>query len=322
MRIFKLTDSADVAIVLDRARARSEEVLQTLRSAAADALGEDPDLIVGVNGSIARREATTGSDVDLFVLALNGDVQAAEGAQTAYCKRLVELNIKMPAHGGVFEKPLPTTELIGTIGGEDDTNTFITRRMLYLLEGEWVANRDGFDSLRSELIARYVPYDLDAHKIVRFLLNDVIRYWRTICVDFEHKTSDATKPRAIRLVKLRLSRMLLYVAGIAAARETVGLDATAKREKLVELLALPPLDRLSQIYGPDRMAPVQALYATFLAALDDEKVRARLELPGTEGLKTHEFGELADVSRDFKVTLLALLDMDAAGDPLMEALLL
>ncbi|MSU90611.1 hypothetical protein GE300_13475 [Rhodobacteraceae bacterium 2CG4] len=285
-------------------------------------LGDHPDLIIGVNGSVARREATTGSDVDLFVLTLSGNIEAARRAQAAHRGRLTELGVKMPAPGGVFEVPLPTEQLTGTIGGEDDTNTFITRRMLYLLEGEWVANQHGFDRLRSDLVARYVPEDLNAQKIVRFFLNDVIRYWRTICVDFEHKTSDATKPRAIRLVKLRLSRMLLYVAGIAAVRETVGLDAVAKREKLALLLAMPPLDRLSHIYGPEKMVPVRALYATFLASIDDTTVRRQLEQPGTAGLDTPEFGDLADLSRDFKAALLALLSMEPGGDPLMVALLL
>ena len=308
--------------VLSGARERSEATLNTLRSIASEVLGGDSDLIVGVNGSVARREETAGSDVDLFVLTLSGDTEAAKKAQSEYRNRLAAQGIKMAAPGGVFDEPLPTTQLTAMIGGEDDTNTYITRRMLYLLEGEWVANKDSFDRLRLELVERYVPKDLDEHKIVRFFINDVVRYWRTICVDFEYKTADETKPRAIRLVKLRLSRMLIYVAGIAAAGQTVGQDAATKRKRLAELLALPPLARLGEIYGLDKMAAVQARYATFLSALDCEDIRSKLELPGAEGLSTQEFSELAEVARDFKAELLALLDIKTGGDPLMEALLL
>lgn len=308
--------------VLSGARERSEATLNTLRSIASEVLGGDSDLIVGVNGSVARREETAGSDVDLFVLTLSGDIAAARATQVEYRNRLDAQGIKMAAPGGVFENPLRTTQLTATIGGEDDTNTYITRRMLYLLEGEWVANKDSFDRLRLELVERYVPKDLDEHKIVRFFINDVVRYWRTICVDFEYKTADETKPRAIRLVKLRLSRMLIYVAGIAAAGQTVGQDAATKRKRLAELLALPPLARLGEIYGLDKMAAVQARYATFLSALDCEDIRSKLELPGAEGLSTQEFSELAEVARDFKAELLALLDIKTGGDPLMEALLL
>lgn len=322
MTIERLTDAAAVAAVLADAETTSEGTLATLRSVAADLLSGNSDLIIGVNGSIARREMTTGSDVDLFVLTLSGNIEAAKKVQAEYRSRLIKQNIKMPASGGVFETPLCTMELTETIGGEGDTNIYITRRMLYLLEGEWVANKDGFDRLRADLIARYVAEDLDEQKIVRFFLNDVIRYWRTICVDFEHKTADETKPRAIRLVKLRLSRMLLYVAGIAAARQTVGLNAATKREKLARLLALPPLKRLEEIYGLGRIANIQAIYATFLWALNCEYIRSKLELPGTKGLSTQEFGELSSVARDFKVELFALLGINTSNDPLTEALLL
>lgn len=322
MTIPKLTKRIDVDAVLQSARDQSEKTLQILRSVAVDVLGSDPDLIIGVNGSVARREVTAGSDVDLFVLTLSGDISSAKAAQTKYRERLSTHDIKMPADGGVFQNPLRTTHLTATIGGEDDTNTYITRRMLYLLEGEWVANEDSFNRLRLELVGRYVPDEIEEQKIVRFFLNDVIRYWRTICVDFEYKTADATKPRAIRLVKLRLSRMLLYVAGIAAARETVGLSASEKREKLAELLSLPPLERLTRIHGSVKMMPVEALYATFLSAINDQYIRSKLELPGIEGLSTPEFTDLSNVAREFKTALLALLDLDAGDDPLMEALLL
>lgn len=322
MKVPRLTKSTDVTAVLNDARDKSNATLATLRSVAKELFKEDSDLIIGVNGSVARREETTGSDVDLFVLTLSDRLDAAKTAQADYRECLAAEGIKMPADGGVFEAPLKSAVLLEKIGGEDDTNTHITRRMLYLLEGEWVANKDAFERLRSDLIARYIPDDLEEKKIVRFFLNDVIRYWRTICVDFEHKTADATKPRAIRLIKLRLSRMLLYVAGIAATRQTVGLKAAAKRETLAQLLGLPPLERLEKIHGLGKMDRVQALYATFLSALNCEETRSKLELPGADGLSTQEFLELAEVAREFKTELLTLLDMDAGKDPLMESLLL
>ena len=109
--------------------------------------------------------------------------------------------------------------------------------MLFLLEGEWGFNQEAFEKLRSDLISAYVSDTLDDDKLALYLLNDIIRYWRTICVDFEYKTSDGTKPRAIRLAKLRVSRMLLCFAGFVAVAEAVDMTAKQKRDRLVSLFS-------------------------------------------------------------------------------------
>ena len=65
-----------------------------------------------------------------------------------------------------------------------------------------------------------------------FLLNDVIRYWRTICIDLEHKVRADNKARDIRLIKLRFSRMLLYASGVLAIGEGYRRSSEEKLESL------------------------------------------------------------------------------------------
>lgn len=299
-QIERLTKADAVRQVLERARSEAENQLETMRAVAREIIPQDADVIVGVNGSVARREATSGSDVDLFFLSTGGDAEAARRVQEAFRERLRADGVKMPSDGGVFENPLMVQDLLSNIGGDHDTNEFLTRRMLYLLEGEWLYNQEGFGDLRSRLVSHYVRDDLEDHKLCRYLLNDVIRYWRTICVDFEEKTADGGKPRAIRLIKLRFARMMLYFGGVAAIARTGNVSAQEKRTVLLETFAKPPVDRLTQTFGDADMERPLAAYATFLNAIDDQKIRGALERDGHEGLGTDEYRELVEVARDFR----------------------
>ena len=135
----------------------------------------------------------------------------------------------------------------------------------------------------------------------------MIRYWRTICVDFEEKTADGGKPRAIRLVKLRFARMMLYFGGVAAIAPTGNASADVKRAMLLETFSKPPAVRLTETFGEKEMAKPLAAYATFLHAIDDEGIRKALERDGHEGLDTDEYRELVEVARDFRNGLEGIL---------------
>ncbi|MFS4438024.1 nucleotidyltransferase domain-containing protein [Paracoccaceae bacterium GXU_MW_L88] len=314
---------SDASRVLAACERESELQLKKMRKISASMFKDDPNYLIGVNGSVARRECTSGSDIDLFVL-VNGRITISDArkAQKAYRSRLSDEGLVMPAHGGVFENPLKIKNLLETIGGDKDTNEFITRRMLFLLEGEWIFNQQLFEKTRTRLIERYVADELGDHKLSLFLLNDVIRYWRTICVDFEHKTASSDKPRAIRLIKLRFSRMLLYLGGVAAVSETKGLEVAKKRQRLEELFAMPTIARLQSIFGPAMQSPL-ARYARFLDHLNDIETRTQLKLPGEKGLETQVYQDLCDEARKFKEDLLKML-MDELGSKhdVVKALLL
>lgn len=313
---------SDASNVIAKAVETSEQQLSIMRGIAEEIFGNDTPIIIGVNGSLARRECTSGSDVDLFFLGLDDQDEGLAAKQRTYRAELTKRGIKMPALGGVFEKPLQASKMLDTIGGNNDTNTYITRRMLFLLEGEWVYNAKSFSELRTRLIGKYVAEDLDKRKIALFLLNDIIRYWRTICVDFEHKMLDAKKPRAIRIIKLRFSRMLLYFAGVAAISKTGDLSSEDKRKLLDDLFTQPAVNRMQHVFGAHADIVIQ-LYSEFLSDVDDADIRAALEQPGSTGMATPEYADLADKARDFKDELLRLLFRELGPDhEVVRALLL
>ena len=307
--------------ILKSCASRSEAKIEAMREIAYREFGTDSSFVIGVNGSYARREATEGSDVDLFFLINGNNITSAQTQQGRFQSHLEsELHMKLPALGGVFSCPL-TMKQIEEIGGQPDNNVTITRRMLLLLEGEWIFNKGEFKKLRRQILERYLHDRPGKDKICMFLLNDIIRYWRTICVDLEHKTDGGGKAREIRLIKLRFSRMLLYVSGIFAVGSGYGLSAEEKLEQLEFTFAQYPIERMRAIVGR-KLDTVLEIYAEFLEALDDAPTRERLEsgLPGAE-----DFERLTSRARSFRDSLHCMLRQQFPEDgdnPTLRAILL
>ena len=259
----------------------------------------------------------------MFFLAVKPDVLPL----SEVCERKVtfeallddNLTIKLPASEGVFDKPLAVDEIC-EIGGLKDKNVTITRRMLLLLEGEWVFNAAAFHEVRDRLLDEYLRNDPGRDKICMFLLNDIIRYWRTICIDLEHKSGIGGKPREIRLIKLRFARLLLYASGVFAIGHGHGLSAADKKIDLFELLGMCPIDRIQAVVGETAAAPVFNRYAEFLKALDTGDIRQSLEKDGPDA---KVFSHMRGTARCFRDELYDLmLEHFGTEHPTIRALLL
>lgn len=318
--------SAAARAVFAQTEKRSQEGLATLRALAREMFGSDESIIIGVNGSYARREATGGSDIDLFFLhdrGGGGGESQAQKMQSAFRAKAEASGYRLPPEDGVFSAPLSVSSLCGIIGGQADDNVQITRRILLLLEGDWLFNESGLRAVRQKLLSHYVPRDLRRDQICLYFLNDIIRYWRTICVDFEFKSQAGNprggKPREIRLIKLRFSRMLLFFAGVMAVGVTHNLDD--KLGALTESLALPPLARLREIGGAESIKALE-FYAEFLSALDNSSIRASLST-ASPAQESRELQELRTKARLFREELFALLQSRFhPPNPLIPALVL
>lgn len=290
--------------ILDQSRKISRAGLAKLRNAAREMFGDDQSIVIGVNGSYARREVTSGSDVDVFFLYDINCREIVRAKQQKFHEKIKKLEMKAPADGGVFHRPLPLSG--DTIGGQKDKNKHITRRMLLLLEGEWILNERKFCNTRKRLIRQYVPETIGEKQICLFLLNDIIRYWRTICVDFEHKVHNENKAKAIRLIKLRFSRMLLFVAGVFAVGQTYKLKYENKIERLAELLALPPYMRIQRIIG-DKFDRALIMYSEFLQNINDETIRDQLSQDYSSAENLPVYLKLRETAREFRKELFRLL---------------
>jgi hypothetical protein len=296
-------------MAIDRAKKYSKEKLNDLRANLSGLV--PPDEVVLTCGSYARCEASEHSDIDFFIIAQehgsNGQTTDPKVVDLirAAINKIVPVE---PAEGGAFAAVEFREALLQNIGGENDSNHKITRRMLILLEGEWLFNQGGLKRARRQILERYIGDGMTDHQLALFLLNDIIRYYRTMCVDYEFKTSEGEKPWGIRNIKLVFSRKLLYLSGLFSVAMTADLARDRKIETLERLFDMPVIDRMIEICGRAKMEAVLASYDHFLDRMEDASVRQKLKELKTSERNDLLFRELKNEGHHFTRELLKLFE--------------
>lgn len=276
----------------------------TARRELAEALDGrvPPDTSVVVFGSLARDEFSGESDID-WTLLVDGAADPAHLGAAREIGAVVHEHGRQPGREGTFGSLAFSHDLIHNIGGEDDTNSNTTRRILLLLESAPLGPRDAYDRVLTNVLWRYLDEDRGLWtgsgraKVPRFLLNDISRYWRTMLVDFAYKQrSRAGRGWALRNIKLRLSRKLIFLSGLLACFSPVldlddpqvaaifggaGDGPHRLTRHLLRVIDRPPLEVLAAALldhaGDD--ANARALvdaYEAFLALISDEASREEL----------------------------------------------
>jgi len=221
----------------------------------ADAI-DDLD-VIGF-GSLGRREVTEESDFDYLVLAtglphptsLAQDLLAS-AAQLALLWANEEGRsepVKGPGSSGLFGVAVGAFDMVDQIGLQGDTNHSLTRRMLLLSESISLRNPDIHEEVLRATMSRYLEVGHEhPDRPPRFLLNDLVRYWRTITVDFQAKARNEESVSALRYLKLIISRKLLF-AGTVMSLLLCGKPGfhQAVEDDLFTQFSMPPLDRLLQ----------------------------------------------------------------------------
>jgi hypothetical protein len=278
------------------ARARTRAAVAS-RRAALESLALDGAASVVLFGSWGRGELTRGSDDDWAILV--DDAARADAAPGPAEVAAALEGGRGPGRSGVFGGRILCDDLLSRIGLENDSNANLTRRMLLMLESQPVAGDDVHRRCWERVLDGYLSDADRPYRPPRLFLNDLIRYWRTICVDFVGKEREGGEKWGIRNAKLRTSRKVLFAAGLVPLLQTHRFGREQRREYLAAQLAAPATDRLAAAFLDcgARDAGVRALsaYDRWLGVLDDPERRGELESLTKD--TAHESAVFRDVRR-------------------------
>lgn len=289
------------------ARERTEERLSAKR-ASLEALRHGSETSIVLMGSWGRRELTSGSDDDFMVL-VRGRPRILVNPTIRSVKKVLD---RAPGKQGVFGRAVFSKKLVNEIGLDKDDNSNLTRRMLFLLESAPATAASTYRVVREEVLDRYLDDSVKPYKVPRFLLNDVVRYWRTMCVDFAGKEREGPEKWGLRNAKLRNSRKILFAGGLLPILDCFRLDVTEMRSFLAGEFDQPPTDRIARSFldnrAPDAGARTLGAYDEFVGRLHEEDFRDALENVTRETSScSPEFDEMRRIGNELEDGLLALL---------------
>lgn len=309
--------TTDFYQLLDNRKQHSLQKLGALQDAVErmDILQKLPGLCIYVTGSYGRGEAHEESDLDLFFLH---EGTRKENQMPRLDKALLDADLIRTAaklgfppfsNDGEYLNVHYLDDLLAEMGGrEDDSQNYFTARMLLLLESRPVFNNGEYQRAADAVVRSYCRdiYDIDKDfRNAIFLINDILRYWRTMCVNYEYRRNeqgrDITRRNKDRLrnLKLKFSRMLLcFSAVLLLVRE----GQKPSPPELLRIVQLSPMERLAEagqsVKGGAKLADaITEHYAWFMHQTGKEEKEVMRWIENKEErehalVRAREFGDL------------------------------
>ena len=87
-------------------------------------------------------------------------------------------------------------DILNNLGGpRDDFQNHFTARLLLLLESRPLYNESFYENVMKKIIYSYYRdyHDHEDSFSPIFLINDIIRFWRTLCLNYEHRRESPSR---------------------------------------------------------------------------------------------------------------------------------
>ncbi len=243
----------------------SQKRIRELRNSLAEASRiASNKACVYVTGSLGRNEASTHSDLDVFIAGKSEKIQK-DGLEVFSERNLLshldEICIQAElikvssrfkyekfSRDGRYLDRHSIYEFTNALGTEKDdvTNTF-TARLLLLLESQPLVEDAVYEEVVREVIKSYWR-DYGGHEVnfmPVFLANDILRLWRTFCVNYEARTEGNTSAeKKLKNYKLKHSRILTCYSALLFLLETYTQKGAVSPEDAFAMVRMTPTARL------------------------------------------------------------------------------
>lgn len=220
-----------------------------------------------VAGSLGRNDSGEKSDLDLFLtssaqnqISHLDNIRCLASILGIYQK----LGYEQPSNDGEFLKIFNIPQHESFVGSaRDDGLNWFTVRMLMLLESKPLTDTTLYRKHKEKILQFYFrDRDHDNQFKPLFLLNDLLRFWRTLCLNYENARSEPTRSWKKRNFNLKFSRMLTVFSTVLP----MVLQRDMTQDWLLNLTDKTPLERLA--LGLDMLNDAQ-LIKEFTTFLDD-----------------------------------------------------
>lgn len=273
-------------------------------------------------GSYGRLEASPHSDIDLFFVYGSGASKIEQRTnELRLFGRLIdaveELGFIRLSNDAQYLQSHRTSKVLKHLGSPtDDWRNYFTTRMLLLLESRPLYGQADYNTVLAEILESYYR-DYPKHEDnfrPWFLLNDIMRFWKTLLLNYEHKRNterpgDDPGPR-VKNFKLKFSRATTCFATVCAIGSANG---PVDKAVLTEIITATPRERLLRVSDdrPDLTGSVELVlddYAWFLTqtALPTEELQELFR----DGSSRREMLERAQKYTDRLYSLIQAIDKD------------
>lgn len=271
--------------ILDTAWKNSQRLLQQISDQLQAAALDPRILTVAASGSLGRMEAVAGSDADLIVVLsdeITTDSPQAQQACDSIWETLEALQLPHSRRGGIFAIPTTPAALCNVDARgkiDEDIPTFGKRFQLFC-DAQPVYGTVAYEQLMSDVIGWYTANTPGDTTIPwwRYLLNDLLRYYRSMCVAAQWDCTHGVGFQRMRNYKHAHSRTVMYAALLCLLGECSSVQQDPLQQ-FQAMLRLTPLERLAWSCPSTEdasMTQIATVYAGYLEKLDDPTFRQSL----------------------------------------------